>query len=230
MAALTKAHCNTCLRMTNHQIVGQKKTHYDDDSIVEVHEYEIVVCQGCDTVRFRQVTSGSEITDREGRHIDEITYYPPAISRQRPPWLGSVDFRINHEEIAALLDEVYAALHNDLKVLATIGIRTVIDKVITDKIGDVGDFPSKLNTFAEAGLISATNKAFVLQTIDAGSASAHRGFRPSTEDLGLLIDVTEVLISSIYVLPKAIDRIAKKVPPRPPRKATANFVSKGKTS
>ena len=232
MGTLIKAHCNHCLGMTNHEVVGKKQIVqivHQDEGMVEANSYEIIACQGCDTVRFRQVTRGSEITDEEGKHIDQITYYPPAVSRQKPPWLRSVDFFINHRQIASLLNEVYAALHNDLKVLATIGIRTVVDKVITEEIGDVGNFPTKLREFEKAGFISETSKRFVLQTIEAGSASAHRGYRPSIEDLGSLLDVTEVLISSTYVLPKAVNRVAKKVPPRPQKKMTVNAPSKGKS-
>jgi uncharacterized protein DUF4145 len=215
--------------MTNHEVVGQKKVHNDEEDFIENNSYEIIVCQGCETVRFRQVTSGSAIFDENGTYVNDITYYPPAVSRKKPDWLDSFDFTFVHTEIASLLNEVYAALHNDLKVLATIGIRTVIDKVITQEIGDVGDFPTKLNAFEKAGFISTTNKTLVEQTINAGSASAHRGYKPSTEDLYALLDVTENLISSTYVLPEAVNRVAKKIPPRRPKKLTANPPSKNKS-
>jgi hypothetical protein len=51
-----------------------------------------------------------------------------------------------------LLDEVYAALDNNLKVLATIGIRTIIDRMMTHEVGDLGDFGKKLGAFEAKGI------------------------------------------------------------------------------
>jgi len=49
--------------------------------------------------------------------------------------------------------------------------------------GAVGDFPSKLSAIEKSGFISSSNREFLKVTIDAGSASAHRGFKPSQQDL-----------------------------------------------
>jgi hypothetical protein len=152
MADVTKAHCNTCLRETNHEIYAKKVVQWTHEDMQGQESYDIVVCRGCDTVRFRQVSSGSEIYDEHGKFIDEVSYFPSAISRQKPQWLGgSSRFRFEQREIASLLNEVYAAIHEDLRVLVSIGIRTILDMVITDKVGDVGSFRQKVSAFEKAG-------------------------------------------------------------------------------
>jgi hypothetical protein len=210
-----KAHCNNCLYETNHEIVCKKEYRYDDEAIVQFTSYEILVCLGCDNVGFRSVATGSEIYGPDGIPTEEITYYPPAVSRQKPVWLNWHDLNDASEQIPPLMNEIYTALHNDSKILATIGIRTVIDTMMTKEVGDLRRFADKLNAFESKGFISAKTKAMLNRVIDAGSASAHRGYKPSIEDIHALLDVTEGLLSSIYVLPLAVDRATQKVPSKP---------------
>ena len=147
-----------------------------------------------------------------------ISYFPAAVSRRKPDWFSG-SLRREHKEIVSLLNEIYAAVHEDLRVLAAMGIRTLIDLVITDKVGDIGSFPTKLFAVEKEEFISPKNREFLEVTIDAGSASAHRGFKPSQEDLKLLLDITENLIASIYVLPGQVKALSTKVPPRSQKKS-----------
>lgn len=216
---IVKAHCNSCLKQTNHILVAERKVIWEDedDGIDGENRYEIVSCCGCDSVGFRRVSTDCIHLNKQGEPREEIKYFPSAISRRRPEWL-SVPFWVEHGEIESLLNEIYVAIHEDLRVLVATGVRTLIDMVVTEKVGDVGDFPSKLSAVEKSGFISPSNREFLEVTIDAGSASAHRGFKPSQKDLNLLLDITENLISSIYILPDEIKALSQKVPPRPKRK------------
>lgn len=213
-----KAHCNSCLKETKHVLVAEKKTSWSDEEWAgEMHgddSYQIVECCGCGTVGFRRVSTGTQILDEEGNFSEEVTYFPAAVSRRKPEWLGDWSFRVD-EDIESLLNEIYVAIHEDLRVIAGNGIRTVLDMVMTNKIGDLGGFPAKLSAIESAGLISTSNKEFLKVTIDAGSASAHRAFKPTQQDLNLLLDIAENLISAIYILPDQVKALSKKVPPRP---------------
>jgi hypothetical protein len=217
---IIKAHCNSCLKETNHILVAEKKVGWtdEDDPIDGEFRYGIIECCGCDSVGFRRVSTDCVHLNEEGTPREEINYFPSAISRRKPEWLSGF-FWIEHGEIESLLNEIYVAIHEDLRVLAATGVRTLLDMVITEQVGDVGNFPSKLSAIEKNGFISPSNREFLEVTIDAGNASAHRGFKPSQKDLKLLLDITENLISSIYVLPDEIKALSQKVPPRPKRKA-----------
>ncbi|MGA7872075.1 MAG: DUF4145 domain-containing protein [Candidatus Binatus sp.] len=213
---IVKAHCNSCLKETNHVLVAKKKSSWSDvDAGIYGEDcYQIVACCGCDTVGFRRVTT------IEGGTRETINYFPAAVSRRKPYWLSG-SLRREQKKIVRLLDEIYVAVHEDLRVLAATGVRTLIDIVITEHVGDVGNFPAKLSAVEKRGFISPSNREFLEVTIDAGSASAHRGFQPSQQDLKLLLDITENLIASIYVLPGEVKALSKKVPPRPKQKNDA---------
>lgn len=118
------------------------------------------------------------------------------------------------------MQEVYAALDADLNVLAAMGMRIVFDKAS----GILGVDPAL--TFEEKleALVDEDDRARLETLVDAGSASAHRGWRPSTEDLDTMMDVLESFVHDAFVAPlrkKRLDRrladIRANVPPKPKR-------------
>jgi hypothetical protein len=113
-----------------------------------------------------------------------------------------------------LLDEIYIALHADSRRLALMGARAVLDIVLLDKVGDVGTFAKKLEQLEEQGLVARRNREFLATAIDAGSAAAHRGFRPNEETLAHVMDIVENLLEAVYVLEKSAEALRKATPQR----------------
>ncbi|MER8582713.1 DUF4145 domain-containing protein, partial [Mesorhizobium sp. M1423] len=121
------------------------------------------------------------------------------------------------------LSELYGALDKDLKMLAAIGVRTSFD-IAAEILGiDAGlPFQKKLDDMVTKKLIKDSEREHLDVLIDAGSASAHRGWKPSVDDLDVLMDTLEGFIYDSFVVPTrkkaAAAKIAKmkaKVPPRP---------------
>ena len=212
---MVKAHCNSCLKETNHVLVAEKKVVWEDEDDGSDGElrYEIVSCCGCDSVGFRRVTTDCFHLNKQGDPREKIEYFPSAISRRKPEWLSG-SFWVEHGEIESLLNEIYVAIHEDLRVPRgdrnSHGHRHGNNR----KGRRPRQLPVKTVRHRKSGFISPSNREFLEVTIDAGSASAHRGFKPSQKDLNLLLDITENLISSIYILPGEVKALSQKVPPR----------------
>jgi hypothetical protein len=117
--------------------------------------------------------------------------------------------------MAALVEEVYAALHNGSSRLAMMGTRALFDMLAIDQVGDVGSFAAKLDALESKGLISAKNREVVGAAIDAGSASAHRGYEPGPWELSRVMDILENVLQSVYALDSAAKWLKKFTPPRP---------------
>jgi len=142
-------------------------------------------------------------------------YYPPLIFRPPPRWLLQLDpFLPGERTVQELLEEVYVALQNDLRRLATMGIRAILEHVMIDKVGDHGTFGSNLNAFEEKGFVSKSQRAILESVLEAGHATIHRAFSPSPGELVALIDITENVIESIYLNELRVAKVAGKVPPR----------------
>jgi hypothetical protein len=184
------AHCNKCLDKTKHEVVAERRQEgsepYDEDiAIWWSTTYTLLECRGCETVCMRREFVFSE---HDGVQVE---YFPPAISRTRPPWIDE----LSKDEQEMLL-EVYAALAADARRIATMGARTLVDMFILRKIGDQGGFEQKLKRLESEGFLSAKNREVLEAALEAGHASAHRGFAPDAGQLSTVMDIVENLLHS----------------------------------
>ena len=211
-----KAHCNECLKVTNHALLYQKdfKAESELGDRFTIDQYQTLQCKGCEHVTFRLVEIRDHITNKDGSPYEHEIYYPPAKLRQQPEWLGDLVAEHDQFPIFALLDEIYSALYAGSNSLVAMGIRSLIDMVMIAKVGDRGRFDFTLSAFEEAGFIAPKQRDFIMNTIDAGSASAHRGHRPQTEDLTLLLNIAESMIENVFIFPKRSEEAKQLIPPR----------------
>ena len=66
------------------------------------------------------------------------------------------------------------------------GLRSLLDMVANEKVGDRPTFRDKVDALVDAGVITARNRTAVLAAVDAGSAAVHRGHQPTTESLDVM--------------------------------------------
>jgi hypothetical protein len=119
------------------------------------------------------------------------------------------------------MDEIYTALAADSRRLATMGARTIIDMVLVDKVGDIGTFGKKLEELEKSGFIARQGREYLAAALDTGNAAAHRGHKPTAEQLNHVMDIVEHVLQSVYVLEDAAAELRKTTPPKPPRPKSA---------
>ncbi len=107
------------------------------------------------------------------------------------------------------------ALNSGLRVLASVGARTLLDRAGHILIGDPrGGFEGKLSALVTGGHISPQEKGALDAVADAGNASAHRGYTPAAERLRHIFDIIENFLHRAFILPSAAAEIRKTTPPR----------------
>ena len=202
-------HCNCCLHQTKHSILAERQ-HEEEGPEEEwgclwwETKYTLFICCGCESVTLRRHHTFSEW---EGG--SKIEFYPPQVSRQLPKCHDELPCEI-HE----LICEIYTALHSNSRRLALMGVRTVIDMFVLDKIGDAGTFSQKLKALVDGGYLGSQQRDILNVALEAGNAAAHRGYKPSSEVLSHAIDVVESLLQS-YALEKVSNSVKEQIPPRP---------------
>jgi hypothetical protein len=97
------------------------------------------------------------------------------------------------------------------------GIRALLEQVMIQKVGDLKTFDMKLDAFQNAGFISAIQRDAMRATLDVGDAAMHRGYVPTETDLKLALDIVEGVLAPIYDHRSEAEKMADRVPPRPPR-------------
>lgn len=205
---IIRCYCNNCGRSTEHRLLDRRIVDDEDESDGDsqpfywTDTYESLQCLGCKAVCLRQST-------KDAAGAETTILYPPPISRRAPLWRWHLP-----DPMKELLAEIYIALHNNSPRLALMGARTLVDMLMLKEVGDVGTFDAKLTKLLERGVISARNRAVLSTALDAGSAAAHRGYKPGREELEAVMDIVENLLQSIYHLSKIAEELKAKIPRR----------------
>lgn len=232
------SHCPTCNGPRECEVKGcfQKTEHYEYDTVWS--NYYLLACNGCNCVFFQTEQIDTETIDQArslGEYIDPqssaiITTWPVPPKRQAPEWFknGWICIDIfdpticfDTTNLSTTLREVYLAYDKGLYTLASIGIRTCFD-IVSNLLGVDSNLPfkNKLTKLVAEKKILQQEKDNLEILVDAGSASAHRGWNPDSQQVSTLIDVLENFIVNAIIIPtktKKVAAIKNKIPPRPPR-------------
>lgn len=213
-----KTHCYNCNNETNQdilfknievtprEILLRNDSGNDTELVWEVagNLWFLTKCKGCDKINFKHILRSTPPFEK----TDEIFHFPKKAIRNTPNWIKNIPVKY-----IDILKEVYIATNEQLFTLALTGTRTLLDIYIVEKIGDTGNFKQKLNKLVEKNIIT-TSKAVVLETtIDAGNASAHRGYKPDQKTLFQVLDIIENLLES-EIVDRAASEIKKNTPKR----------------
>lgn len=220
-----KAHCPDCGAGRNAYVRGEHvaKWHDHDDGTSASHTGRILQCCGCERVFFRRDFWFSEWETRGEHPITgeprmeggvETTYWPAPVTRKPPKWID--DLEAADRTLGTLLSEMYSALNGDLRVLAAIGARTAFDRS-SEILGVDPDlsFEKKLKELVTLGKVSHDERETLSVLIDAGSAAAHRGWRPKPDELNTMMDLVEAVLHRSFIVGDGIKKLKAAVPARP---------------
>lgn len=213
---IQQVHCNECRRKTDHRLLktalGDKGSEQEDETFAIWWEtkFDVLQCCGCREVVLRRTYDCTEF------EYPDVRFFPPRVSRHSPHWKNKLSW-----EFRSVLDEIYRSLDANNSRLPMMGARTLVDMVITDKVGDLGSFAAGLKALEVAGFVSSKNREILEAALDAGSAAAHRGHWAKPEDVNTVMDIVENMLQAVYVLQDAAEKLKQSTPPRPPRKAKA---------
>jgi hypothetical protein len=225
-----RARCPNCAGERNCRVSGLETKSYDDGYSFRI-EWRLLKCLGCDEVFFQEKNidfedMNYEVDPQSGEEYAEpsITdkYWPAIAKRARPGWLSPYSM---DSEIERCLNETYGALEADLPMLAAVGARTCFD-IAAIKLGaDAADeLSEKLNSLLALSKISEADKLRLKVLTEAGGASVHRGWVPTSPQLNTIMDVMEHFIEAHFVKAEVLKKLdaesaalGQKIPPRPKR-------------
>ena len=183
----------------------------------------ILECCGCERIYFRRdywfsewETIGTNPISGELRREGgvETACWAVPVRRRRPNWLEKIE--ASERNLAMLLDEMYTALDNDLRVLAAIAARTVFDRA-SQLLGIDPSirFKEELDRLGADGRMSSHDEETLQVLVDAGSAAVHRGWRPRVDELHTTVEVVESILHRSFVVGDGVEKLKASVPTRP---------------
>jgi hypothetical protein len=211
--------CNVCGRETAHDVVQIEviSAQAYPDFAVETRSV-VVRCRGCKDFAIRCEQWHFDLTPSEsssGATLQEVSFNPPRLWRRSPDWLSQLE-RID-ADLSDMLIEIFSAANDNQYRLLAMGVRTALDYVMTQIVGDVGSFEKKLQEMVAKGHLLKKQEEILATVIDAGSAAIHRGFKPNQILLQEMVITMESIIREHYLTGPMLKTLKTLVPPRPPR-------------
>ncbi len=220
-----KVQCTACNRNTRHLVLQSVDTsgselldQQHDISIDWANHYQIIQCQGCETISFRQLDWFSEDWDGPTEKL-----YPKRSENSRstknyfnaPPSLR----RIYRETIESFNNEVYT--------LCAAGLRSIVegiceDQEITDgpitankkdgssKVERKENLQGKISGLCEKGILTRENSEILHEHRFLGNEAVHKLSQPSSEELTLAIEIIEHTLDALYEIPEKAQELKRK--------------------
>lgn len=203
----TKGPCAACGPERNFDVVAAYTEGYDWGEV----DHRIVRCRGCNRVRFESDKHYNEHHEDRNHYIE----YWPKLPKRRAPLDLVIVLMDRDADLARLFCDIYVAMDNSLDVLTAIAIRTVFDRA-SEAFGvdPATTFQKKLAQLQDLGKIGDTERTNLAVLVDAGSAAAHRGWRPTSEQLDRLVSIIENFLLRNFVLNPAGEVLRSTIPPR----------------
>lgn len=217
--------CPTCQRRVRVDVVSEHKTNWSDlDGLIHgADRFWILECRGCERIYFGHGSTFSENVDYQFNESsrewtsyfpEDVRFYPKTVERHRPEWTKGLNFRFS--EVSPLLNEVYKSLDHDLKILAAIGIRSLIEAIARHlKLDTKTSFRDTIEEMRKAQYITGRDRDFLEILSFAGGSAAHAGWQPKDAELSTMMDIIEGTIHRAIILPDKARKLSDSVPSRP---------------
>jgi hypothetical protein len=210
---LMKSYCSNCNKETNHNVISEYPVSYDDEEtgIRGTDTYQIVKCNGCDSISFRQESFCSEDVDPyTGQAIPTINLYLKVSKND----LHTKQISGIPTKIRRIYRETIDNYNNENFTLCAVGLRAIIEGICAEKgisDGPVTDaktgntsrkntLQGKIGGLFEKSLLTKQHANILHEHRFLGNEAAHELDMPSREELKLAIDIIEHTLQNIYEL------------------------------
>lgn len=199
----------TCPGKTQHKILQSIKQDWEErggygiDGFVR---YQIIHCEGCETISFRQESYFSE-EDYDGGALPE-TLYPERIKHES---IATVERCDVPDSIKGIYKETIDAFCADFYILCAIGIRSVLEAICDEQEQMLGcegyDLYKKIANLTKHNVITKSNSDILHQLRFLGNEAVHERLKPEKIELESALEIINHMIESLYVMPKKIKQI-----------------------
>lgn len=214
-----KVACDVCNRENKHIILQAVRLNgsevIDRQNAVDwFNDYQIVQCQGCETISFRILSWCSECVDFDSNGTLETLYPKRAIE-----CLPIKTFHNSPRVISRIYREIIDSYNNEIYTLCAAGLRALVEGICANqgiKDGPVEvekkdgskviqrkkNLQGKIAGLHEKGILTLKSSEILHEHRFLGNEAVHELHQPSSEELTLAIEIIEHTIESLYEIPK----------------------------
>jgi hypothetical protein len=204
--------CPDCSKETSHLVLAS----YDvvlawENNIYTSHQHQVIQCQGCLGVTFRegsQCSEDIESYDDNGKptYVEFQKLYPSRVAG-RSALAGACYLP---DKVRRIYGETCRALAGEQPVLTGVGIRAVLEAVCQERRARGKNLEARIDELVRRGVLTSKGAETLHSTRLLGNLAAHAVQAHSIEELSAAMDVAEHLLTSVYVLPKKARNLPKR--------------------
>lgn len=226
---ITKVFCRQCKNYTNHIVISSVNVNYEDDSEMGDHygcfwnsDYQIIQCQGCEEISFRQADTNFDDFDQEGYVVTELIFP----KRGENSWNIKAFLNVPYN-LKRLHRETIDCYNNENLTLCGAGVRGLVEGIcnenniqdgeveFTNKNGTLtkrrlDNLQGKINGLFEKGILTKKNTEILHEHRYLGNSSIHDLAKPTKEELDLALEIIEHVFDTIYEIPERADQLSTK--------------------
>lgn len=201
--------CIKCIVKTRHKVLFSIDVQGNEDDYYWDTSYQIIQCEGCHEISFRQEEINSEDlipidNSSDAEHIVYESLFPLRLENYKGIDTISLPYPINR-----IYKETLNAILSDSRVLAGIGLRALLEAISKEHGATGKNLYEKIDDFVNKQLVTPSNKELLHEIRLLGNDAAHEMIIHSKEKLLLAMRVIEILLTNVYVLPKQMKEIFK---------------------
>jgi hypothetical protein len=220
---IVKVICQTCKTLTRHKVLASVEENGEEpwnaeESFYWSSYYQIIQCQGCGTVSFRNEQSNSEDYRESGIGINELIYPKRSIDTWQTKQLLNIPY-----DLRRIYRETIDCLNNENLTLCGAGVRALVEGLCNEngiKDGDVGttengikkrskDLSGRINGLYEVGKLTKRNSEILHEHRLLGNLALHELSTPTIEELTLAIEIIENIFENLYEIPEKASDLKK---------------------
>lgn len=176
-----------------------------------VSQFQIVQCQGCKSISFRSSSTNSEELgpDEDGdlEYIETVRLFPTRLEDRKG--FGD-DLYLLPNAVRKLYEETFLVLSNDAPILASIGLRALIESVCKEKEAEGDNLHQRLENLVVAKVLTPASAQYLHKIRILGNGAAHDVKPLNESQLELAMDIVEHLLRDVFILPQHVDAHFKK--------------------
>ncbi|MBV5346732.1 DUF4145 domain-containing protein [bacterium] len=223
--------CTNCKVPTRHQVAasldrsGSEFDRHEGWSVDWTDDYQILQCQGCESVSFRHRSWFSEDCDpMEGADGATERLYP----KRSPNAINPQLFYNVPSNLRRIYGELVDCFNNESPTLCAAGLRALVEGICAQQgvVDGPVEMPAKgggtqmvrknnlegcISGLQEKGLLTQTSAQTLHEHRYLGNAAVHELARPSEDELRLAIEIIEHTLQQLYELPEKAEELKRAI-------------------
>lgn len=201
-AGRKKLQCNDCKRATIHTLEAQCQGDWSEEHPVGGvmnggTTFSLYRCGACDSVSYEKSSWDSESFE----HDENGQMYSVNTDLQYPP-PSSAEFSFNTDytpySLNVLIEEMLYALAGGKLNLATVGLRMVIEFIVTDTKSAGNNLADKIDDLHKTDVVDIPQRDLLHKIRKKGNAGAHEGVPMTAREMAAGMGIVGLLLEKLY--------------------------------